>query len=456
MKDKMKRLTWVVILPVIFLAQACQAQDTPSVLPKTQTLENTQQVEVRATESHTNTATPPATRTPSPSPSPTTTPTEIEKMQVIQLEVIDWESSEIDLTGSIVFCGDYVAPLNPEIDQLDQDSVILNLETKERIVLAKAGEDPIFVYDVSPNRQWLAYKVLEPKSEIVVTASDGQEAARFPMEKDWGVNGFLWLNNETITTSKSLPRPDIRENTKGFAGTLALVLYNPFTGENSVLLPDYPGIFNLDYHLDWYLSVILPDPTLHYLVYRNDDYENPFVLWDIQENEEVLSFPYGYALKWSPDGRAMVYVREALPDKLSNELYMVDLQGELTRLTTLNDKFSDVVIPYFQWSPDGKQIVFWFYSYNDYVTTPLIIGVVNVENGNLKVYESKERYEGPFPNYLARRLDQSPIWSPDSSKLMVVGINPDDENQRDILVIDLETDTMVKIAENLIPVGWMK
>jgi len=220
-------------------------------------------------------------------------------------------------------------------------------------------------------------------------------------------------------------------------------------------MPDYPGISSIYTSISWYLSGMLPNPTMQYLVYPNDKYENPLVLWDISGNKEIATFPWGSDLQWSPDGNKLVYVRdEELDFRPDDELFAVDLQGTIFRLTNLNDKYSEVLLDMFQWSPDGKGIVFWFSSQS---SRPggYYIGVLEIETGKIKIY-SYEYFEGPYQSYLERLIDLSPIWSPDGTKLLVVGIDPQDENQRDILVIDLVKDIAVKIAENLIPVGWMR
>ncbi|HEX8265710.1 MAG TPA: hypothetical protein VF596_09910 [Pyrinomonadaceae bacterium] len=56
-------------------------------------------------------------------------------------------------------------------------------------------------------------------------------------------------------------------------------------------------------------------------------------------------------LRWTPDGKALAYVRDA--QEVSN-IWTLPLEGGKSRQIT---GFNENYIAYFDWSPDGKQLV---------------------------------------------------------------------------------------------------
>jgi hypothetical protein len=57
-------------------------------------------------------------------------------------------------------------------------------------------------------------------------------------------------------------------------------------------------------------------------------------------------------------------------------------------------------------------------------------------------------------NYRTYYVD-TPVWSPDSTQLIIVQRDPEDRSIRWNVLVDLQNEIAIKIGEELQPVGWM-
>jgi len=110
---------------------------------------------------------------------------------------------------------------------------------------------------------------------------------------------------------------------------------------------------------------------------------------------------------WNPIGSniGFIFVDGQTGDK---DIYIVDINGQITNLTNTPNKYEDA----FDWSPDGKKLV--FRQYNPGIGTDLFI--YDISNASLtKITDIPRTTEG------------MPFWSPDGSKIAFQQ-NTDDTN----------------------------
>lgn len=418
------------------------------------------------------------TLTPSVMPSPTTTITptpKVDEAELLQRKELEYHETLPfgEMTGTLVLSGNFMfGPFAPPEKKIEGDSYYLDLQTGDKIVFSPKGDRSLTDFTVSPNHQWLAYYKIVSASEhnIVITASGGKNEITIPLEEHWG--NFTWLNDEYLVIRKNIrgEKSDIRsEVTKtggGEAKRFAVVFLNPFTGQRQEQAPEYPNMYSIDPLFSWPVGYMIFNSTMTRVIYPKMWDEHLFSLWDLQTNQNIADIQYGEWPRWSPvRGGPLAWIVDVGPDVIrdpwyaAEEMFLLDQNGQITRLTNLTQQFHYVHITSYSWSPDGRHIAAWISISSIDPNSPFYLAQIDTQTGQTTIYDIQPDFQegGSTPDYmlLTSDNDTSPIWSPDGKHLLVNAKDPSDNQNRFVMIVDLEGANAYKVAENMIAVGWM-
>jgi len=294
---------------------------------------------------------------------------------------------------------------------------------------------------LSPNRRYLIVEdcpengcrfVLRTVSEIVNIFPKGE------LDALW-----MWLDNDRIMILKKDPPYTVK-------------LMNPFTGEKNEIIPEYPNPFTISLIIKTLLPVAM-DPSLRYAFYYSDEEPQQLVLWDSKLQKALAQLPHevwqfaGVDLfdAWSPDGKIFISTSPASGPNDRNELYSIDLSGNITQLTHYADQYAFASIAYMGWTPDGQRIGYWLRT-DDSNADPIDLNeqLVIMDMATLKkqVYCPVDGiYYRPYPI----------VWSPNNDQLVATSFNSAGEVIP--VLVDLKQNT-ISILEEIHGYwvnGWM-
>jgi hypothetical protein len=293
---------------------------------------------------------------------------------------------------------------------------------------------------VSSNGKWLSYVSSTPMDDedvymdyLVVESTNGEKQATLPFDPSWIVYDWIpWLDNERIWFPVNTE--DVNPPT---------VLLNPFTGEQQLLLADYPNIYS-DYYgpgngppLNFGVSNVSYDPSLRYVVYPMDDDGMKIALWD-RKTKQIVAKIGGVGMGgplplWLPDGSGVVVAAQPA-DYKPYEWFLMGKNGEIRRLTyfgDLSDKYG--LSQTASLSPDGRYLAF---------------GLKGLTILDLQTLE--------IVNTCISNIFFSPIWSPDSQYL---ALHHWGGGKNSVLVLDFELRSAVTVFTDekgtSAPSGWL-
>lgn len=383
---------------------------------------------------------------------PTTSPTPIlESSQNICQAVEQVDKSEIESQGEMIFTN------------MSYHEYKIDATTFEKSDLLEEGR---FSYSiaVSPNREFIALQLYSQKTEPIslrIKSQDGLVDIVIPWEEEWS-SITSWLDNERLLINTYIEVEDGDIQAKEFSTFLVL---NPFTNERKVLEPIFPEIYSHHMFPYWErFGSTIYSPNLDKVIYvKGNDVGSGgyyYVLWSIEEQKTLADFQVVLDQDiphWAPNGEKFVMSPSLLGDSgdgkwPANNLYNVNSNGQSSKITNLSEYFNWTYIGRFvSWSPNEKYIAFWFSGWNErpdsfYLVADQYLGIVEVETKKLRIFcVSGSTYpSGVVP---------PPVWSPDSSQIIVE--SPLSEEHSQVLLLDLEKETIAKIGEDMIPVGWM-
>ncbi|HLO18460.1 MAG TPA: WD40 repeat domain-containing protein [Anaerolineales bacterium] len=387
-----------------------------------------------------------------PTSSPTSTQTEVvtptaspEAMKYQCLDVTDRPPANYILKGTLVFDNDD-----------NTDAYFLNKDTNNVYRFRRGKHERLWGFEVSPDRKHIAYMrstVDSPTMVAAVATADG-----WPVWSQ-ATNSFLW----TWFDNERLVRFFFPEN-----GSASLFLLNPFTHERQDLQTDYP-------HSEMFANKPIPrwrftgggfpiyDPLLTRVIYPESRSQIqgkgwPIALWDTEAGKLITRIitmdDWGETPLWTPDGKQFILATNLDPNRLykpANEFFAVSRDGEARQLTHFLDSYQEInILDGYNLSPDGKRLAFWMGAkpsrFDDFR-----LAVLNIETGEVTNYCVMG---GPFINHETTPLSD-PMWSPDSTQLLVVNRNPQDTKIRRVVLIDLGHSYAAQIGEDVEPVGWM-
>jgi hypothetical protein len=370
---------------------------------------------------------------------------------------VDHEVSEFsDLPGTLVFASDYGLTreniLTPKSEK-DYTLSFWNPASDEIISYGQIG----YIYAESPDKEKIATtqaKTLDISSDLVVLNNQAEEYGRIEFPEDWTF--FTWLNNEQLLFRQYRSTKDISKE------EYDLVVIDLSTQEQQIFSSDFPNIYLQEVYFTWGSPVSFHSNS-NIVVYHQIDYEiNQIisVFWDMEKNEPITKIIGGYWIKWSPDGSKILLTSDVEEDyERFNEIYLFDnATNELTQVSFFKEHYEASFIELPVWSPDNRFVAFWLRI--DGFDEPYKLAVLDTEMLTVDIF-CHEIDPWPFrfgsTEWLLFQEIQvnstSPIWSPDSKYLLV---EDSKKGESKTLLVDIQNNTVVKIADQARPVAWLK
>ncbi len=381
------------------------------------------------TTKKTNTITPTSTEPNFPSPEPNSTISQ-------HCVVINQSSIPINING-ILALGNGLPDAKP---------YLLDLKSNKIYNYEFTINNPHLFLDygaASPDGRWFAYiELLENTniSRLHLMSSALEEKTYLDLPKDWGKIVY-WLDDQRIliATSQTLP--------EGIYPTGKMMILNPFLREWEILSPKLPFQISTD-PSPWYYwpdnPIVIYNPALTRAVYLA---LSGFYLIDAKSLNVIMHIDtqdYGSRPQWAPEGDRFAMVIDNADYPISKpEIYLFNQDGQSKPITNIAKAFNNKnneSIQSFVWSPDGTKIAFSYFV-RDFKDEH--IAVVNVNTGQTI-------------DYCLPSVGLPPIWSPDSNKIAFASGNSTDIQHRwRTVVLDLENEYAIQVADTMLPLGWM-
>jgi Tol biopolymer transport system component len=235
-------------------------------------------------------------------------------------------------------------------------------------------------------------------------------------------------------------------------GQLAFI--NTSNGERTILDDDYPNLYqpDTDWSHFWYpAKTYSPDLTRIAYVGSNATRSETFIaIWDVDAKKELTTVSRGAELSiapemrpvWSSDSNKVII--QTFSGSFGNrerKLISIDKDGSILKEYLLN---RDIAMMRYSLSPDQRKLAFWSPDPSSYQISNLRLLLIDLETGETNDF-----------CIISPELSGEPVWSPESKHIVVELLMSDLENS-EVVIIDLDKDIAVKIAENAKPIGWLK
>ena len=338
----------------------------------------------------------------------------------------------------------------------------LDMDTGKATAISLDRENQIG-HVVSPDQTLMAYTSIlfdEQKNiikeELVIADANGTRLKSMPWGETWH-SIAAWLNDTQLAISLVLS-PEQNSGQK----PAALLVLDPFTGEQKLLDPDLPGYIHepdmvVPYWGGWLGTVY--DFTGSLAVYPayfgTDSDKFTYAVWDASKGQMVVSLERVFAPylgfndifpqpRWSPDNSQFVFNGLVNTDNgVASELYRVSRDGQIEQLTELSPT-AYVLDSGYGWSPDGRFIALLLITREVFGSKALValLDTVTLQVTNYCLTIS-----------YGSALLSPPIWSPDGRQFLVTDWY--DEGHQRIILIDIEKNIAAQIAEDMELIGWM-
>ena len=332
-----------------------------------------------------------------------------------------------------------------------------NQETNETYIFPQEEGDNLLNFEVSPDGKWIMYDHISEKTQedhLVIATAKGEPIWSQLVDSSaiWS-----WFDKERVIGR------DFLDN-----GTLQVLKL--FTGELQSLQVDFPN-FDEDIGFisfpNWSFSkggYPVYDPTLTRVVYpgtadtRNDEW--PVIIWDVKTEKLVTQIVtkdlWGKTPLWTPDGQQFIFATKLNSQGsflLANQFLAVSRDGEIRQLTYLTEYFDETWIANnYSMSPNGKLVAFWVYVQPSSFEKAQL-AVLDIDTGTITNYCITG---DPFSlNAYGQESLLAPIWSPDSTQLLVISRPSENSQTRRVVMVDIANSYAAQISQDVNPVGWM-
>jgi len=287
--------------------------------------------------------------------------------------------------------------------------------TWQKLDIVDDGQKSFNPYSSSPNKKNMLASISmnDEESYYVLKTPNKVSKIDVPIPENWIFS--WWSDNEHMVFYTF--EPDEYLNS-----------WNPFTGEVKRIQLDLPNA--IDEYLAPGLNIVHAyiDSTLERVFYGSKD--GRLILWNLETKKEIASLPkpvqaegssaeafFPYDGRWLPEEKKLITQRPIWFGDMkppANELYVFDMDGNISQLTDLNQKylFANAEDPI--WSPDGRQVGFWL-KIGDGNSNPLDLpqwlAVFDTNTKETKVY--------CLANGIPKQHAWSIIWSPNGQQLIV-------------------------------------
>jgi len=368
----------------------------------------------------------------------------VSTIQYTCLNIATDDHQTTDIKGTLV--------LRNQGNSVEDNLLLLNLNSGEQKNLTPHFAN---IYSLSPKGTFLAYDSSDPNQEengkqISVIDSNGDSVAVVSVKNEW--DRFEWLDEGNL-----LINVPARNN--------PLIMLSPFTGRQSSIEPfavEVQKPFDQELIYSWGFF------AYHKIVYNNnftraiyallESGEPRIAIRDIVSNKDLASYPsfdaWGVSPKWSPSGEFLAIALNTnssfkTDDVRKYELLIINYDGSKLFSTDLSNSLKSLYISSLSWSPDSNYVAFWYTTEND-IHHNLELAVLDVKTKEIINYcVTKNDETHPW-----KRNDISPIWSPDSTSLLIEVPDISDQTPNSVIV-DILREKAVLVKPGLIPVGWM-
>ncbi len=255
------------------------------------------------------------------------------------------------------------------------DTYFLDMATGY-VTQANGNEEGFTSLAVSPDSARLAYERLRfengvvIENDLVVTTSKGDLLKEILWEDDWYFWPLTWLNQEQLSINLIS-----QENNQASSEYPKILILNPFTGEREIVALDFP---ELSIPIGPGSTIASWSPRLDQVVYVQGDantWSGPiyYTLWDATAGQPITKLEIlddvNAMPRWRQDGEIFAIAQNFVVGENIHqsfemwpyyEIHLINSQGEISQLTNLTDYYPYTYIEDLSWSPDGKQIAFWF------------------------------------------------------------------------------------------------
>ena len=318
----------------------------------------------------------------------------------------------------------------------------------------------IYGFDISPDHtKLLYYHSIGSQTAIVIVTADGNPIWSQSMGSG---EAWKWFDNKRLY-----------DWTVENDGIPIMTLWNYVTGDKQFIEANYYGYTDTytGVFFFWWINPYAKfDSLLTKVVYPACDPDcsegYPIILRDIGTEQIMTRLitkdMFGLEPIWTPDNSQIILaanLSSSTVEALANEIYLISKEGELRQLTHFTDYYDIVEIhPYYSLSSNGRFLAFWM-KVQPGLFDDDRLAVLDIETGTVINYCLPGE---TFRNNLALEnkgypsdYGDPPVWSPDSTQLMVVGRDPEQRSIRWNILVDMELEVAIKVGEDLEDVGWM-
>ena len=344
-------------------------------------------------------------------------------------------------------------------NEFGEDFSFLDLITSRILPLLDNNKSIVKQVKISPSGKHFAYLLgsnekTNGERELVVSTNDGQ-IYTIPWQPDW--IRWDWLGNDHLIAGRvdeklgSYLKIDFRSKETD------AILINEIS-ESSIT----PTVFHyLDQdgkRVETSFAEMFFNPALtqviHFGLDSNKTFYDRTFLRNLSNGGVIVDLPNILIVPdfsatevsypaWALDGNS--FLIEVPSTNESRDLFEVNSNGDVVRLTFLANKYNLARFGNYSFSPDRMYVAFWLLTenYNEYRLSVINTTTNELLDTCIPAYGDEPVYD-PF----------GPFWAPDGHKL-VIGSYPNTAMPITIL-IDLDKYTAITIAKNMVPQGWME